>query len=368
MAKQAVHVTHYLPKILILGIQAPYNRTKHIDSYYDEFLSLVKTRGLNYHQAIFIKLREISPVYFLTKGKLQELKEVCDELEIEEVLVSEALTAQQERNLEDMLNVRVFDRTKLILEIFENSAHTAEGKTQVSVAMLQYKKSRLAGKGIHLSQQRGVIGVRGGFGETAKEKETRDIDNQILKLKKNLKKLQKTRELQRKTRLSANIPLVCLIGYTNAGKSTILNGLTKSSVQAEDKLFATLDTTTRELFLDGQKKGLLSDSVGFIQNLPHHLIDAFKSTLDELQYANLLLHVVDTSNQDWEAQIRVVHSILQELGVDDKKMLYVFNKIDKADDLETLESKLYQYRPHVLTNAAEKDGLNSLKSFLSTYL
>jgi len=368
VAKQAVHVTHYLPKILLLGVHAPYNRTKQIDSYYDEFLSLVKTHGLTYHESIFIKLREISPVYFLTKGKLQELKELCDELEIEELLVSEALTAQQERNLEDLLNVRVFDRTKLILEIFENSAHTAEGKTQVAVAMLQYKKSRLAGKGIDMSQQRGVIGVRGGFGETAKEKETRDIDNQILKMKKNLKNLQKTRDTQRKTRLASQATQICLIGYTNAGKSTILNRLTKSSVLAEDKLFATLDTTTRELFIDGQKKGLLSDSVGFIQNLPHHLIDAFKSTLDELQYAKLLLHVVDTSNSNWEAQVQVVNSILRDLGIENKKMLYVFNKIDSAHNLETLETKLFQYRPHVLTSASQKNGLDSLKQFLSTYL
>jgi len=367
VAKQAVHITTYLPKILLLGIQAPYNRTKNIDSYYNEFLSLVKTHGLTYHETLFIKLREISPVHFLTKGKLADLKELCDELEIEELLVSEALTAQQERNLEDFLNVRVFDRTKLILEIFENSAHTAEGKTQVAVAMLQYKKSRLAGKGIHLSQQRGVIGVRGGFGETAKERETRDIDQQILKLKKNLKKIQKTRELQRKTRLATHIPQVCLIGYTNAGKSTILNQLTKSSVQAEDKLFATLDTTTRELFLDGQKKGLLSDSVGFIQNLPHHLIEAFKSTLDELRYADLLLHVVDSSNPSWEMQIRVVHSILHDLQID-KKILYVFNKIDKASDLEKMEEIMRKYSPYVLTNASEKNGLEGLKSFLSTYL
>ena len=364
MAKQSVHVNTYLPKILLLGVHAPYNRTKHIDSYFDEFLSLVKTHGLTYHKTEFIKLREISPVHFLTKGKLENLKKICDEHEIEELVISEALTAQQERNLSDLLNVKVFDRTKLILEIFENSAHTAEGKTQVAVAMLQYKKSRLAGKGVGMSQQRGVIGVRGGFGETQKERETRDIDNQILKMKKNLKKLQQTRGLQRKTRLSTNLPFLCLIGYTNAGKSTILNSLTKSSVYAEDKLFATLDTTTRELFLDSQKKGLLSDSVGFIQNLPPHLIEAFKSTLDELRYADLLLHIVDSSNSDWEAQIRVVNSILDALQID-KKMLYVFNKIDKACDLEKLQEKLKEYQPHVLTTAAEKNGLESLKKYLS---
>jgi len=368
MTKQAVHQTTYLPKVLILGIQAPYNRTKDIDSYFQEFLSLIKTSGVTYHEKLFIKLREISPVYFLSKGKLEELKELCDKKNIEELICSEPLTAQQERNLSDMLNVHVFDRTKLILEIFEKSAHSAEGKTQVAVALLKHKKSRLAGKGINMSQQRGIVGLRGGFGETAKEKETRDIGNQILKLKKKLQKIKNSRDIQRKKRLENKVPHAFLIGYTNAGKSTILNTLTKSSVLAEDKLFATLDTTTRALYIDGEKKGLISDSVGFIQNLPHHLIEAFKSTLDELHYADLLLHVVDISDPTWELHIKVVHEILHDLNVD-KKMVYVFNKSDKVnfEDNETLLKTVETYQPFVLTNALKKDGLQALKLFLSNW-
>jgi len=254
MAKQAVNITTYLPKVLIVGIHAPDNRTKAISSYYDEFLSLVETNGVMFHKTLFLKIRSIDPVYFLTKGKREELRQLCEENKIEEIVISEVLTAQQERNLSEVLNATIFDRTKLILEIFEKSAHSAEGKTQVAVAMLHYKKSRLAGKGIHMSQQQGGIGVRGGFGETAKERATRDIETQMLKHKKKLERLQRVRASQRKNRLSINLPHVCLVGYTNAGKSTILNALTKSCVLAEDKLFATLDTTTRELYIAGTKK------------------------------------------------------------------------------------------------------------------
>ena len=363
MAKQSVNITTYLPRVLILGIHAPDNRTKDIGSYYDEFLSLVATNKVTFHETLFWKIRTIDPVYFLTKGKREELRQFCEENKIEEMIISESFTPQQERNLSEMLNVVVFDRTKLILEIFEKSAHSAEGKTQVAVAMLHYKKSRLAGKGVHMGQQQGGIGVRGGFGETAKERATRDIETQLLKHKKKLERLQRVRASQRKTRMSVNLPLVCLVGYTNAGKSTILNVLTKSCVLAEDKLFATLDTTTRELYIAGTKKGLISDSVGFIQNLPHRLIEAFKSTLDELQYADLLLQVIDISNPNWESHIKVVLAILQELKIE-KDMLYVFNKIDKVQTSETLEEKVANYQPHVLICANNNDGLQPLKTYL----
>ncbi|MCK5632478.1 GTPase HflX [bacterium] len=366
MAKKAVLVTSYLPKILLIGINASYNRTINIESYFQEFLNLVKTNGATFHKTHFMKLREISPVCFFTKGRLEEVKQLCEQEEIEEIIISEVLTPQQERNLADLLNVKIFDRTRLILEIFENSAHSAEGKTQVAVAMLQHKKSRLAGKGVSMSQQKGVIGVRGGFGETVKEKETRDLDTQILKLKKRLKKIQKNHEIQRKNRLASRYPHACLIGYTNAGKSTILNALTKSSVYAEDKLFATLEITTRALYVNGTKKGLISDSVGFIQNLPHKLIEAFKSTLDELRYADLLLHVVDASDQNWEAHIRIVHEILHELDVD-KKMLYIFNKVDKIENVDSYKETIKEYQPQVLTNAQNKKGLDELKTFLNSW-
>ena len=185
-------------------------------------------------------------------------------------------------------------------------------------------------------------------------------------MKRNLETIQKSRAVQRKRRLENKVPLVCLIGYTNAGKSTILNALTKSKVLAEDKLFATLDTTTRALFINGEQKGVLSDTVGFIQQLPHHLIEAFKSTLSELQFANLLLHVIDASDPNWPSHIKVVQEILLDLGIE-KKMLYVFNKIDKVDDLAEFEIQAQEYQPHVLISAKSKAGLQPLIAYLDQW-
>ena len=223
----------------------------------------------------------------------------------------------------------------------------------------------MAGKGTGLSQQSGVAGSRGGFGETAKEKEKRNLDDEILKLKSHLKRLQQTRDTQRKQRLNTNLPRVSLIGYTNAGKSTILNALTKSDVLAEDKLFATLDTTTRQLFINGEKRGLISDTVGFIQFLPHQLIEAFKSTLSELQYAHVLLQVIDTADVNWEDHIKVVQTILDELNVS-KTMLYVFNKVDAVEMTPALLERIKKYQPYVLVSALSAEGLEPLISFLST--
>lgn len=365
MAKNNVYITKTHSPTLIIGIDAPYNKTVNMDSYYQEFLNLVRTNGTEYDQAIFIKLREIDPGYFLTKGKLQEVKEIVEKHNIRDVIISEPLSVQQERNLNDFLRCKIHDRTRLILEIFEKAAHTAEGKIQVAIAMLQFDKSRLAGQGIYLSQQAGQIGNRGP-GETLKERETRHIENAVLKMRRQLESLEKARATQRKRRLSSNLPLICLVGYTNAGKSTILNALTHSNVLAEDKLFATLDTTTRELYIDGKKKGLISDTVGFIQQLPHQLIEAFKSTLSELQYADLLLQVVDISDPNWEAQIKVVLNILTELEVD-KPMLFVFNKADRIEDRASLEQTVLRYQPHVIISAQTKEGIAPLIDFLRAW-
>ncbi len=367
MKKDTYHETMQYPKTLVVGIHAPYNKALYIDAYYEEFLHLIRTYNIPYEKALFIKLRSIDPAYFLTKGKLQELRKICQQYMIEQVIFSDQLTPQQARNLADFLNCSVFDRTELILEIFEKAAISSEGKTQVAIAKLQHQKSRLTGKGIHLSQQAGAIGVRGGPGETAKEKELRHINHLILKLKKELKKLQSTRDTQRKYRIKNKIPHLCLIGYTNAGKSTLLNILTKSNVLADNKLFATLDTTTRELYIHGEKKGVISDTVGFIQQLPPRLIEAFKSTLSELGHADLLLHVIDLSNPDWQSHVQIVNEILQDLKIN-KESLYVFNKSDKINNKRiSLSSAIAEYQPYVVISAQSKENSKSLIDFLADW-
>lgn len=366
MVKIAEFITKSAPKTLIIGIYSPYNPTENVESYFEEFKNLVHSNGVEYQHEIFMRLRTIDPATFITKGKLDEIIKLCETEEIEEIFISEPLSIQQERNLSKLLHARIIDRTQLILEIFEKGAVSAEGKLQIKLALFQHWKGRLAGRGISMSQQSGKTGTRGP-GETAKEKEMQHIEHLMVKIRRDLEKLQQVRETQRKRRLSSNIPHICLIGYTNAGKSTVLNALTHSNVLAEDKLFATLDTTTRELFINSKKKGVISDTVGFIQQLPHHLIEAFKSTLSELQYAHLLIHVIDASDNNWQTHIKVVHEILQELDVD-KPMLYVFNKIDKVENIELLQRTIGRYNPHVLVSSLSAEGIQPLIDFLDTWL
>lgn len=345
-------------RILIVGAQTPQNRFIEAEPYFQEFRNLVRSSGIGTFVEHMIKLRTIDNGYFFTKGKLSDIKALCDEHAIEKIIVSEPLDNQQVRNLIAFLGTEIIDRTELILDIFKKGALSAEGKTQVDVAILQHKKSRVSGRGIHMSQQGGTIGTRGP-GETQKEKELQHLERLISKLRRDLVQLQQVRQTQRKKRLSTGVSHISIIGYTNAGKSTILNALTKSSVYAEDRLFATLDTTTRELFIGNKKKGTISDTVGFIQNLPHELIEAFKSTLDELHYADLLLQVTDLSDKNWRNHIRVVNQILDELGVGDTPMYYVFNKSDliPSEELEKILPLLENYTPHVIVSAQSKEGL-----------
>lgn len=365
MARQATPTDSMRPRVLVIGIYAPYNRLKSAEDYYDEFLSLIDTLGLEYEESMFLKLRSVDKNMFFTKGKLQEISDFCQEHKIEEVVVSEVLTPLQERNLEDFFNCVVYDRTKLILEIFRNAATTSESKVQIQMAEIEFLKTRVFGKGLSLAQQAGYIGGKGP-GETLAEVAKQEFGEKIRQAKKKLDTLQRARDTQRKKRLESKIPLVCLIGYTNAGKSSLLNCLTKSDVLAEDKLFATLDTTTRDLYLSKDKTVLISDTVGFISELPPKLIEAFKSTLDELKYASLLIQVVDANNSAWPDHLKVVQKILEELGVQDKPMIYAFNKIDKlsAEEIEQLKQNIQDFKPHVLINTRSKEGVAELVAFM----
>ncbi|MFH1832487.1 MAG: GTPase HflX [bacterium] len=369
-SKKPMLLSDLRPKMLIVGVYTPYNPIRSMDHYFEEFLNLIKTRGLQYDDSLFMKLREVDKNTFLTKGKLQELADYCQEHDFEEILFSEPLSPLQERNLEDTLDCAIFDREKLILEIFKNTAQTSEGKIQIEMAEMQFQRTRLLGKGKDFAQQAGYFGTRGP-GETITEEIRRHFGEKLKQAHRKLERLQKSRDTQRQQRLKSKIPLLCIIGYTNSGKSSLLNQLTKSSVLAEDKLFATLDTTTREFFLDKEKRFLMSDTVGFISNLPHTLIEAFKSTLDELHFATLLIHVVDASNPAWQDQIRVVQKTLEELHVK-QPMLYVFNKMDKLDPekpeiIDALKKEFTTYEPYVCINTRSKEGVKELVKYLKEY-
>ncbi len=368
MTKPQMMTTDRHKRTLLIGVHSPYNKTDDIQAYYDEFINLASTYGIVDYVNINIKLRECDPGYFFTKGKLQEIKTLFDEGKFEEVIISDVLTPQQERNLSEMFDCPVLDRTRLILGIFENAATTAEGKLQVEIALLQFAKTRVSGLGVHMDQQSGAIGIRGGPGETVKEATLRHLNRSITTVKKHLERLEKVRATQRKHRLSTGVPLICLVGYTNAGKSTILNELTGSDVLAKDQLFATLDTTTKQLNFQGKKVGLLSDTVGFIQQLPHQLIEAFKSTLSELEYASLLLVVIDISDNNWRSHIDVVLQTLDEINVD-KEMLFVFNKIDKLERKE-LQKRLASFgffAPYVAISCTKENGLQPLRKYLEKW-
>jgi GTP-binding protein HflX len=367
MARTMVNLQNVHPKTLVLGIYTPNNRMGTQEYYFEEFLSLVKTADIPYDDTMFIKVRAIDNNMYFTKGKLEEIAQKCTDMKVDILVISEPLSPLQERNLENVFNCTIIDREQLILTIFKRSAHTSEGKIQVEMAEIEFMKTRMIGRGKDLAQQAGIIGTRGP-GETAKEEIKRVFAEKLRQAHKRLDTLARSREVQRKQRLASNVSLLCIIGYTNAGKSSLLNRIAKGQVLAEDKLFATLDTTTRELFIDGKKKALISDTVGFISQLPHHLIDAFRSTLDELRYANLLIHVIDASCPAWEQQIEVVHETLRELNVS-QPMVYVFNKIDKLtkEQKSAQTLRLMLYTPHVFIHTTSKDGIEPLINYLHSY-
>ncbi len=318
------------PKTLVLCSYVIGVNTWDPTDYFNEFKSLVKTAGIKPTKEVFLKLRMMDSGKFFTKGKLEEIVAMCSADGIEQIVLSSSLTGTQNKNIESATSAKVIDRTDLILKIFKNSAISAEGKLQVEIAEISIAKTKVAGIGKEMAQQQFGVGSRGP-GETEKEFLMRHYSEEIFKAEKKLASLAKTRAVQRKRRLQCGLPLISLVGYTNAGKSSILNAISEAEVLAEDKLFATLDTTTKEVFLAPGKKALISDTVGFISELPHHLIRAFRSTLEELAYAELLLHVIDISNSSWQDQVEVVEKTLKEINVN-IRMVYVFNKIDKVSE------------------------------------
>lgn len=297
----------------------------------DELEELAKTAGAVTLCKVIQNREKIHPGTYIGKGKIEEVRLLIDDLKATTVVCDDELSPAQMKNLEQELNTKVIDRTVMILDIFASRASTREGKIQVELAQLKYRSSRLTGLGKSLSRLGGGIGTRGP-GEKKLEMDRRLIKDRITQLKVELEDIKRARQTTRSLRDTNGIPVVAIVGYTNAGKSTLLNKLTNAGILAEDKLFATLDPTTRNLKLESGQQILLTDTVGFIRKLPHHLIDAFKSTLEEAKYANVILHMVDSSNPDADLQMQVVYETLHNLGVEDKPIVTAFNKVDKMEE------------------------------------
>lgn len=296
----------------------------------DELKDLVRTAGAVEAGRIIQRREMIHPATYVGKGKIEELKELLWEADATGIVCDDELSPSQMANLAELLGTKVMDRTLVILDIFAGRATTSEGKIQVELAQLKYRQTQLTGAGKALSRLGGGIGTRGP-GEKKLEMDRRLIKNRIAQLSRELKDVRRHRELTREQRIRNHLPVAAIVGYTNAGKSTLLNYLTGAGVLEEDQLFATLDPTTRSLRLPSGQQILLTDTVGFINKLPHHLVEAFRSTLEEAKYADLILHVVDASNPQMEEQMLVVYDTLRRLGVTEKPVITAFNKMDRLD-------------------------------------
>lgn len=315
-------------KAILIGVIDDSNDEQIVNEYLDELAFLAWTAGAMPVDKFVQKLKYPDPRTFVGSGKLHEIRDFVVEKNIDLVIFDDELSASQIRNIEKELNCRILDRTNLILDIFAKRAKTAHAKTQVELAQYQYLLPRLSGMWTHLERQRGGIGLRGP-GETEIETDRRVIRDRIAKLKEDLIKIDKQKKTQRQNR--GKLVRVALVGYTNVGKSTLMNVLSKSEVFAEDKLFATLDTTVRKVVI-GNLPFLMSDTVGFIRKLPHSLVESFKSTLDEVRESDILLHIVDISHPNFEEQVEIVQQTLYEIDVNDKPVILVFNKIDAINN------------------------------------
>jgi GTP-binding protein HflX len=331
----------------------------------DELAELALTAGAETVGKVIQKREQIHPGTYVGKGKLDEIKDLLWETEADGIICDDELTPVQLGNLRDELDTKVMDRTLVILDIFASRASTSEGKIQVELAQLKYRQSRLTGYGTSLSRLGGGIGTRGP-GEKKLEMDRRLIKSRIAQLNRELKDVKLHREVTREQRSRNHVPVVAIVGYTNAGKSTLLNKLTGADILAEDKLFATLDPTTRGLKLPSGQGILLTDTVGFIRKLPHHLIEAFRSTLEEAKYADIILHVVDVSNPQMEQQMYTVYETLYQLGVQEKPILTAFNKQDRLEEAFTVRD--FKADDTVKISARTGEGLGILKEKLETVL
>lgn len=358
-----IEIGEQTERVILVGV----NTAEHDDTAesLDELEELVATAGAVAVGRVIQNLEQIHPATYVGKGKIEEIKDLLWETQATGIVCDDELSPVQLGNLEDMLDSKVMDRTLIILDIFAGRASTSEGKIQVELAQLKYRQSRLTGLGKSLSRLGGGIGTRGP-GEKKLEMDRRLIKSRIAQLNRELKDVKCHREVTRQQRGKSRIPVVAIVGYTNAGKSTLLNALTGAGVLEEDQLFATLDPTTRNLKLAGKQEVLLTDTVGFIRKLPHHLIEAFRSTLEEAKYADVILHVVDASSPQMDQQMHIVYETLQNLEVKDKAIITVFNKQDKIKTEQVFRD--FKADRTLAISAKTGEGLEKLKAVIGEVL
>ena len=349
----------------VILFAASTNASDDTEESVEELRELVKTAGAETVGVVIQNRENIHPGTYLGKGKIQELKEIVWETGATGVVCDDELSPAQLKNLEDALDTKVMDRTMIILDIFAARAKTREGKIQVELAQLRYRAVRLVGLRNSLSRLGGGIGTRGP-GETKLEVDRRRIHERISQLKSELQDVERHRDVVRKQREQSGTLTAAIVGYTNAGKSTLLNKLTGAGILAEDKLFATLDPTTRALTIPGGEKVLLTDTVGFIRKLPHHLVEAFKSTLEEARYCDVILHVVDCSNPQMDMQMHVVYETLRRLDIKDKEIITVFNKVDRPDADTACRDMSADYK--VKLSAKTGEGIGELLDLFAVIL
>ncbi len=352
-----------LEKVILVGVCD--NEGDDTEDSLAELAELVQTAGAQAVETIIQNREHVHPGTYVGSGKVEEIREAIARTGATSVICDDELSPAQISNLSDLLSVRILDRTLVILDIFAAHATSSEGKIQVELAQLRYRSSRLIGLGKSLSRQGGQMGNKGP-GEKKLELDRRLIQARVAQLRRELKEVEQHRDITRAKRKKNAKPVAAIVGYTNAGKSTLLNHLTQAEVLEEDKLFATLDPTTRVLELSGKQELLLTDTVGFIRKLPHHLIEAFKSTLEEAKYADYIIHVVDASNPQREKHMQIVYQTLTELGVKDKPIITLFNKQDLRTDDEPLRDFRADYTLSI--SAKNEIGLDRVRDLLEQIL
>ncbi len=356
---------------ILVGIRDRHKKLSDVQNSLEELKKLAETAGASVAGMTIQNINHYNPAYLIGQGKAEQLSQNVKKDNLQTVIFDDDLSPAQQRNLEELVGAKIVDRTKLILDIFARRAHTAEGKLQVELAQMDYLLPRLTGKGVALAQQVGGVGSMGatrGPGERKLEYDRRRIRDHIAELRREINKLKEYRSLQRQKRQDIPLPIIALVGYTNAGKSTLLNTMTGADVFVEDKLFATLDPTTRRLTLPSRQKVLFTDTVGFIRKLPHQLVAAFRATLEEVVEADLLLHVIDASHPEYENQIKTVNEVLIELGLHDKPVIIVFNKIDLLKNKSSCQRLMRAHPDGIFISAAKKLHLDELYRQVMVFL